>query len=275
MKRLISILALCALVIPAAAQGQPQAIYEDFEAEVGGRLSVEVDKKLCKGLHLSVSEEVRFGSNFSSFDRTNTGIDLSYKVCPYFKVGVGYVFMDLWRVKEDSRFWDMRHRAYLDLTGLYKVGGWHFSLRERVQLTHKTRDINNYQAPQNDLVLRSRFKVSYGFHQVPLEPYFAVEVRNTLNGVHFNAVSPLVEPGDNIVYNDVYINRIRFQLGTTWQIDARNSLDFYYLADLCNDKDFDATGENKKDPMKEGVLKSVTYSGVLKNAICVGYKFSF
>ena len=71
----------------------------------------------------------------------------------------------------------------------------------------------------------------------------SVELRNTLNNVHFNSPSYTAEPGDNISYNDVYINRVRIQPGVEWRLTRRQTLDFFLLADYTYEKDIDA----KKD----------------------------
>lgn len=307
MKRNFLYIALAALMAPSLVSAQNpdrwQQIYPDMEFSTAGRISAEVDKKLATGLHLSVSGEVRGEDNFTKLDRFQGTVDLSYKACPYFKVGVGYAFMSLWKVKsvepedmEDyltgkwvpegnydsvnglDKFWDIRHRAYLDLTGMYKVGEWHFSLRERVQLTHKTRDINTFQAPLNDIVLRSRFKVSYASRTAPLEPYMYVEMRNPLNGVKYsNRIAPFVI-GDNVRYSDVYVGRIRTSIGTEWLINARNSFDFYILGDYCYDKKFDAFRTEDHAGAKQhdaGELKSITYRKAFILSVGIGYKYEF
>lgn len=61
-----------------------------------------------------------------------------------------------------------------------KYANWNFSLKERLQLTHRTGDYNIYQNPANALMLKSRLTAKFvGFRKV--EPYAYFELRNYLN----------------------------------------------------------------------------------------------
>ena len=46
--------------------------------------------------------------------------------------------------------------------------------------------------------------------------------------------------GDNVRYNDVYVNRVRLQPGIEWRLNRRQTLDFYLLGDYTYDKSYDA-----------------------------------
>ena len=123
---------------------------------------------------------------------------------------------------------------------MYNAGYFKFSLRERFQLTHRTGEMNIYQNPRNAFALRSRFKVAYVSPSKPIEPYVSVEVRNTLNNVHYESPSFTEVQGDNVRYNDVYVNRVRLQPGIEWRLNRRQTLDFYLLGDYTYDKSYDA-----------------------------------
>lgn len=235
------ILFCLAIALPALAGAQ---VHEDMDFDFRARLSAELDKRIVRGLHLNLSEEFRLKDDFSSVDRFYTTVGLTWKTCPYFKIGAGYTLMNLHRRDDAGGWkWDLRHRATLDLTGMYSAGQFKFSLRERFQLTHRTGDMNIYQNPRNAFALRSRLKAAWAPQNRPVEPYMSVELRNTLNNVHFNSPSYTAEPGDNISYNDVYINRVRIQPGVEWRLTRRQTLDFFLLADYTYEKDIDA----KKD----------------------------
>lgn len=279
------ILAVIFAAISSAAFAQ---VDEDADFDFRARVSAEVDKKIVKGFHVSLSEEFRLKDDFSSVDRFYTTVGLSYKFCPYFKAGVSYTLMNLHRFDDDADKWgwNTRHRASLDLTGMYRTGNVKFNLRERFQLTHRTGDMNVYQNPRNALVLRSRFKVSYEVSTRPVEPYMSVEVRNTLNAVHYNSPSWSSEPGDNISYNDVYVNRVRLQPGVEWRLNSRNSFDFYLLADYVYEKDIDAdkSGNLKKYKDQDGNLVTdasgnpvyrIFYQPGWNFSLGVAYKYEF
>lgn len=283
MRKLIITTILCASTFTALAQ-----VNEDIDTDFRARMSVEVDKRIVRGLHIGLSEEFRLKDNLTSVDRFYTTLGISYKFCPYFKAGISYTLMNLHKFDSDADRWgwDLRHRTSLDLIGSYRLGNVKFNLRERFQLTHRTGEMNVYQNPRNAFVLRSRLKVSYDFANRPVEPYFSVELRNTLNAVHYSAPEYTAVPGDNISYNDVYINRVRLQPGIEWKLDSRNSFDFYILADYVYEKDIDASksGNLKKYKDESGnVITDISgnpvycifYRPAWNFSLGVAYKYAF
>ena len=70
MKRYIAIFCLAGLMC-FGANAQTDV---DLGTELGGRLAVSVDKKLARGLHVSLEEEIRFDNNFGAFDRFHTTV---------------------------------------------------------------------------------------------------------------------------------------------------------------------------------------------------------
>ena len=128
-----------------------------LDPEFGGRVSICLDKRISKGLHVSLEEEVRFDNNFGSLDRLQSTVALSYKVHPNIKLGIGYVFINGYGANTNS-FKDPRHRFMVDATGTLHLGNWNLSLKERFQVTHRSGEFNVYQNPQNAMTLKSRLK---------------------------------------------------------------------------------------------------------------------
>lgn len=265
MKRLTFIASVCLALICQSLSAQ-----EYFTGvpsySLAARTGAEFDYKICRGLHASVSEEIRFvDSEKKSLMRSYTGAGLSYKVCPYFETGVSYTFIAAEKKLEEGREPWLRHRASFDVKGMYGFGKFKLSLRERVQGTFRTDDYNRYQNPGVALCLRSRLKLSYAPDRVPLKPYAFVEVKNSLNAVNLNSWKG-VELVDDVMYNDVYLTGVRAALGTGWRLSKKNSIDFRLMYDFKRNKDIDAT--------KKGKLKAVC--GELSNvfSLAVYYKFS-
>lgn len=272
--------ALCAALFAAPVTMHAD---EDDSDAFGARVSAEVDYKIMKGMHVSVSEEVRFLGGSDFLDRSYSQVGFSYKICDYLKVGVSYTAIAVQKTKIEmpdteeiiTNWTEWRHRVSGDLTASYKVGQWKFSLRERVQGTYKMRELNNYQQPQMGWVLRSRLKVAYEFRSVPLEPYAYFEPRLVLNGAKWGEEST----GDNykeadfLGHKDVYMNRYRGAAGLEWSLDKRNSIDFYVLYDSLYDKEIDA----RKEDSKKGVQLKAPIKGVSSDRVSVGigYKYSF
>ena len=262
MKKIVSLLFV---LLPTFAFAQ--GTVNDLETDFGARVGVSADKKIMKGLHVVADAEFRLSDNFSTLGRYNLGLGVSYKISPVFKVGAGYQFIEK---MNSSSEWNPRHRFYADASATLRAGDWRFSLKERLQLTH--RDVNNiYQNNPNSLALKSRFKISYkGFSDVT--PYGYVEVRNVFNdpacSATWSTTSQAYSDYSFLGYTDAYVNRIRGSLGAEWKISKQHALDFYLLGDYCYDKEVDTNAAGTK-------LKSLTYDQAFKMAFCVGYQFSF
>lgn len=277
MKRILIIILAGVLSVGAVAQTDVEA-----DPEMGGRLSFELDKKITKGLHLYAEEELRFDDNFASFNRFHTTLGATYKVLPYLKLGLGYNLINAYSASE-SKFNTPRHRAFFDVTGTYHFGNWQLSLRERVQMTHRTDSFNEWQNPENSWMLKSRIKLTYkGFRR--LQPYGSVELRNTLNAPVISATyneasgtwgyyngSTFTEKGDEgwflKGFNGVYLNRVRCTLGANYRIDRRNEVEVYLIADYSIDKEVDANSSGKK-------LKAYTRETGFTGWVCASYKYS-
>lgn len=252
----------------------------DLGGEAGGRFALAVDKKLAKGLHLRLEEEVRFDNNFASFDRFHTTLGLTCKLSRHFKAGLGYSMINPYG---DGAFKGARHRAMLDATCGLHLGDWRLSLKERFQATYRTGDMNIYQSPRTALTLKSRLKLQYnGFRRV--EPYTSVELRNTLNAPVVNATynaatdtwgyyadGVFTQKGEAGWFLDgergVYVNRLRFALGMEYRISRQSSIDICLMADRVMDKEIDANAEGTK-------LKSYTREAGLVGWLAVAYCYS-
>ena len=258
---------LCLLALSPGlvrAQGTLNALENDFRT----RTSVTLDKKLAGGLHLFAEYELLTENALSKIDRHQVSLGLDYKFNDWLKGGLAYTFYDRYGTKAG---WEPRHRASAYLTFSYRTGDWRFSLREMLQLTHKTEDLNTFQEVRNPLTLKSRFKIQYkGFRAV--EPYVFFELKNIFNDPDCSATydtgtgtySDYVFNG----YTDAYINRYRGGLGLEWKLDQHNSLNFYGLFDYCYDKNTDTNKAGTK-------LKSLTFDQAFNTTLGIGYQFSF
>lgn len=277
MKKFFSVI-IAAAFLSLDFQGLKAQTDVDLDPEVGGRLSVSVDKKLARGLHVSLEEEIRMDNNFGSFDRFHTTLGLSYKVNDYLKLGVGYAMINPYS-SSNSAFKSSRHRLMLDATGSLRFGDWRLSLRERFQATYRSGDMNEYQNPRTALTLKSRLKLLYkGLRR--LEPYAYIELRNTLNapvisasydGTNYltGALSQYGEAGWFIdSWSGVYVNRVRGSVGFDYRLSKASSIDVSLMADRIMDKVVDANAEGTK-------LKSYTRETGFVGWINIGYSYSF
>ncbi len=270
------IIILLGLFFPMLATAQTDVA---LDPEFGGRISFTIDKKIVRRLHVSLEEEVRFDNNFGAFDRLQSTLSLNYKIHPNIKIGAGYALINGYSSSSNA-FKNARHRFMIDVKGTLKYGNWNLSLKERMQLTHRTGDYNVYQNPANALMLKSRLTAKYlGFGKV--EPYAYLELRNYLNapvinaaydGINYGTVDGLVQEGDPGWFlggfNGSYINRYRGSLGVDILLNRSSTLNFYFMGDYCIDKEVDANAEGT-------ILKSYTKETGFRVWLGAGYEFSF
>lgn len=269
------LLAAIAVILSTAAYAQTDV---SLDPEFGGRLSIGIDKKIKKGLHVTLEEEIRMKDNFGSLGRLQTTIGVKYKVLPYLRLGVGYIMINPYD-SDSSQFSDIRHRFFFDATGTLRFGDWAFSLKERFQLTHRTGDYNEYQNPANAMMLKSRLMVKYkGF--LKTEPYAYFEMRHYLNApvinASFDGTNYYTPTGSRKGdagwfldgFNGSYLNRFRASLGADYNINKQHTITFYLLADYISDKKVDANAEGTK-------LKSYTKEKGFVGTIGAEYVFSF
>lgn len=248
------------------------------DPEFGARISLGLDKKIVKGLHITLEEEARFDNNFSSFDRLQTTLGIQYKVHNNIKLGLGYAFIAPYS-PSNAAFKNLRHRLMADITGTLKMGNWNLSLKERFQWTYRMGDINLFQNPRNLLGLKSRLMLKYKGGRI-IEPYVSVEVRNVFNApsvsAYFDGTDYMTESGATTGdpgwfltgYDNCYVNRVRSCLGMDVKINKKHNLNFAFLADYVRDKVIDANSDGTK-------LKSYTKVTGFVGNICASYVFSF
>lgn len=275
MKKKITII-LFGMLFPLMALSQTDVV---LDPEFGGRMSLSLDKKIVKRLHVSLEEELRFDNNFGSLDRLQTTLALSYKVHPNIKLGLGYALINGYGSNSGS-FKNPRHRFMADVTGTLHYGNWNFSLKERFQLTRRTGDYNVYQNPQNALTLKSRLMAKFkGFGNV--QPFGFFEVRNYLNapvieaaydGTVYVTLDDYSETGEAgwflTGFNGGYVNRLRGSIGIEILLNKHSTLNFYFLTDYIIEKKVDA---NATGTVLKSYIKQTGFCGWLG----AGYEFSF
>ena len=265
------------ILLPLVAVGQT---HSELPFEYGGRFELELDKKIAKGLHLSLSEELRLADNFTAFNRLHTTVAMSYKLGSNLRVGAGYALINPYNTT-DKAFASSRHRVMVDATATFPLGDWQLSLKERFQSTYRTGEMNEYQNPRNALTLKSRLKVAYlGLGRI--KPFAYVELRHMLNApvikANYNAATNqyLTDEGTRTGeagwfldgFNGSYLNRLRGALGADYRIDKRNYIGVTVLADRVSDKEVDANAEGTK-------LKSYTQQTGFKTWLVCSYKYAF
>jgi len=239
---------------------------QELIADLENRIGLKVEN-LEIG-HVDFLRDAAFIKVFYTLDKDQTGsIDTLTQAKDFVELGAGYTFISK---KYSSDIWKPRHRLYGDMTFSYRTGNWHFSLKERLQLTHM--DVNNrFQKVPNALELKSRVKASYKA-STAFTPYAYVELRTRFNDPSCTATwnqSTLSYSDYSFTgYKDTYFNRFRGAIGTEYKITRQHELDFFLLTDYCYEKDIDTNAEGTK-------LKSLTFERDLNIGIGISYIFKF
>lgn len=262
MKRLILLCA--AVLLPFAAGAQT--------VELGARASVGADYKIVKGLHLQAEEEIRTGVN--AFDSFRTTIELTYKPVKYVKVGTGYTLINSYS-SSDQAFKSPRHRFFLEATGYLPVGDFQFSLKEKLQLTHRTGDFNVYQNTPNLVASKTRLGVKYkGWKK--FVPGVSAELRVALNNPTIGTLGATgtTKSGKTYYeytpagYDTADLDRLRLNLSGEIKFNKHHSLTPYVLVDFCSDYEIDTNSEGTR-------LFSAQYNKYTALSAGLSYVFSF
>ena len=260
MKRLIlSIVACMVLTTTAFAQEIEPGINpttNDFRGRVEGSFEWEP----IKNLSLEAGLQLRLKNDLGSVDCFHTSFGAEYEVCKYFSVGADYILINGY--KSDKGAWDKpRHRLNVNLTGSVKIDRFKLSLRERVQTTFRTDEVNPYEKPQNEMILRSRLMGEYSIRHSKWTPYVLFELHNTLN-----APEVVKNYKEYPLTYDNYITRYRAGVGTKFRITRNHRLDFYYYFDY--DRGYDIDYKSNK-----GTLKGYYQENEFRHTFGISYKF--
>jgi hypothetical protein len=188
--------------------------------DVGSILSVDVTKKVIKGLSLTFEEEYRTRDNFGETDRFSHALELGYKPFKFLKVGGAY---NLINFNHEKKGWEIRHRYYFYATGSLKAGRFNLLLRERFQSTYRQGVKESAKRANPKFYLRSRVKAEYDIPKCKFEPFASVELFNTLNDPQKNKT-----------------DRWRGIVGTEFKLNKRNSFQVYYRYTNYTDEEEDS-----------------------------------
>lgn len=222
------------------------------EDKFGIWTSAELEKKIAKGLDVSLEGEFRTRDVVKTVDRWSLGLQASYKLTKWLAVSAGYTFLDYYQPLEITNkgnyipeYWQAKHRFQVSLTGKLKVDRFTFALRERWQYTYRPSQTtekydgddgsqmdDEYIKGKGKNVLRSRLQIDYDIAKCKVNPFASWELYHSLHG-------------DGL-------EKMRWSVGAEWKINKKNQLDIYYLYQNKADDD-EADG----------------------SAVCIGYKFKF
>lgn len=230
-----------------------------FAQSEGGLIaSAEAEKKLGKKLTVGIEAEMRTRNDFKTLDRWNFGIGADYKFNKWLKGDIGYNLLNQ-NFREDidykssgsynhwrPSYWGVKHRLHASLTGSYKFqNGLKLSLRERWQYTYRPEKTvqrwdfddeaweDKVRSGKGKNQLRSRLQIEYDRKGALLTPYASVELYNSWN-----------------------VEKIRYTIGTDFQLSKQHSLGVFYRF------------QNMKNVDADEYTPDMHYIGL-------GYKFKF
>lgn len=256
-KRLISTIALLFATFTLSAQ-EPEYGVRPATNDFRGRVEGAFEWEFVKDLSLEASLQMRLKEDFSTVDRIQTTIGLTYEPIKYLNIGADYILIN----GHDTDGWNLpRHRANLNVEGKIDAGRFEFSLRERLQTTFRTDSVNRYEKMNPELVLRSKLTVAYNIRHSRWTPYVMFELNNTLN-----APKVVNNYKEEPLRCDNYITRYRAGIGAKFKISKKHRLDFYYYFDYNRSYDIGYKGN-------KGTLKEYFQENEYRHIFGISYKF--
>lgn len=260
MKRVILaiLLATCTLSVASAQDITSPVVVNsnDFRGRIEGAFEWE----FIDNLSLEAGVQMRLNNDFGSVDRLQTSFGLNYDVCRYFSIGADYVLINIHEA-ENTSWRAPRHRLNLNLEGKVEIGRFELSLRERLQTTFRTDEVNVFEKPQNEMILRSRLMAEYSIRHSRWTPYLLFELHNTLNAPR--VVSNYL---DAELTTDNFITRYRAGFGAKLRITRKHRLDFYYYFDYDHSYNIDYKPNR-------GDLKGYVEENEIRHIFGISYKF--
>jgi len=265
MKKLLITLAL---LLPLAAAAQSTT-------EGSVRASAGVDVKIRKGLHLSVEEEIRMNGAFKSLGRLQTNVKVEYKPVKWMKLGLGYSLINPYSYT-NMGFKDTRHRVFFDVGAHYTTySHFSFSIRERIQMTHRTGTYNVYQTTPYKMELKSRVGVEYKGWTY-FEPGVFFELRTALNDPWGETSGEMKYKDDGTTYYNytplgythVYNSRYRAIFRTDIKLSDHHVLEPYAYVDYLTAYKIDTNSEGTR-------LFKAEYDDHFRISIGISYTFKF
>ena len=175
-----------------------------------GHSQVVSDAKLWTGFSISkeindfeftFSEDLRFDENMTHIDKIFSEFGAQYKIVKGVYAVVNYRFS---RDNDYSnKSYDIRHRCDFSLAFKHKYENFRFSFRTKYQTKSSSPEENN------PTFSRNKFAVKYKLEN-DLTPFISYEFYYQFN-------------------EERIINRTRFSLGSTYKINKKNALKFFYI----------------------------------------------
>ena len=254
------ILIAIAVAVPFMASAQDPKLDELDKSSFGVWTSLTAEKQLNKRWAVDIDAELRTIDGVGDIGRWSVGAGAEYKINKWLKASAGYSLLNDYNYKvtyhtlgsrtgrpnKFAKFWGVRHRANLSLTGSLKVGHFGFSLRERYQFTHRPEKTIDQRydfdkeafdgkpktyEEKNTHVLRSRLKVTYNIPKFPLTPFVSAEMYSC------NIEKEIKEGAEIKTTTEFGIAKMRYQGGVEWKINKKHGIEMYYQYQDENDED--------------------------------------
>lgn len=175
---------------------------------------MKVNHKLDSRFSISGDLELRTEDHTRAMDRLGLVVGGHYRASSFLNLHLGYETH--YRNLGGSE-WKFRYRYHLGATANFRIHQLKISLRERIQQTFDRGD--------SEIRLRSRLKLSYVPTQKMLNPYFSVEIYQSLDEAPFGQVA-----------------RMRYRPGIDVKLDKCWALDTFYCYQYSSGKKLHIAG---------------------------------
>jgi len=161
---------------------------------------ISISKKV-NDFEFSFSEDLRFDENMTHIDKVFSELGAEYKIVKGFYVGANY------RLSKDNDYETsnhaIRHRIDIAFTYKHKYENFRFSFRTKFQTKNALPTENSPTFSRNKLAIK--YKLENNF-----TPFISYEFYYQFN-------------------EEKIINRTRFSLGSSYKINKKNALKFFYM----------------------------------------------
>lgn len=234
------VIVLLAVLAPALCHAQSD--------DVGLWVGVSAEKKLTKKWSVEAEGEYRMRDDISATDRMSLGVSAEYKIQKWLKADAGYDYLHSREAGEysdggayfKSSYWYPRHRAHVSLAASAKLSKHlRLSVRERWVYTYRPSfDRNRINVDEAspmygvvsskevrgkcENVFRTKLTLEYKRKKSPFTPFLSAELYSSAGG------------GDNSFLES---KKVRYSIGTEYELSKHHSLKLYYLFQDYKTKD--------------------------------------
>ena len=229
----------------------PLAAMAGGEDDFGTWIELGAQKSINRQWHVGLEGELRTEDNSSRVDRLSVGVNTSYRVHKYLKVGVTYNFLagyspekrkekyngTTWKgYNLTENYWVPKHRVSLEASSSVKLWKWlRIGIRERYQLTREM-EVNyekekyRYNKVGTDYVLQAGYpQTDIDTREACTEQYLRSRLKLSVDKKHFDWRPFVSLEFHNSIDRSMHLHKLRTAVGTEYKINHHHAVSAAYV----------------------------------------------